>query len=217
MPGENLTRDEARERARLVDVDSYVIDLDLMTGDETFVSDTTIRFSAEAGADTFVDLIAPRVRSITLNGTEVDPAAFADSRIHVTGLAPQNELRIVADCAYMHTGEGLHRFVDPVDKAVYLYTQFEVIDARRMFACFDQPDLKGTFTFTVTAPDDWEVVSNSPSPEPKAPVDRNGAVVVLADSPHVYIHHCARRRALSRGARRTPRDPDGSVLPAITF
>jgi aminopeptidase N len=167
VPGENLTRDEARERARLLDVDSYTVDLDLMTGDETFVSDTTIRFSAEAGAETFVDLIAPRVRLITLNGEDVDLAAFADSRIHVTELGAVNELRVVADCAYMHTGEGLHRFVDPVDKAVYLYTQFEVIDARRMFACFDQPDLKGTFAFTITAPDDWEVISNSPTPEPK--------------------------------------------------
>jgi aminopeptidase N len=165
VPGENLTRDEARERARVLDVDTYTVDLDLTTGDETFISDTTIRFSAEEGADTFVDLIAPRVRSITLNGTEVDIATFADSRIELHELAADNELRIVADCAYMHTGEGLHRFVDPVDKAVYLYTQFEVIDARRMFACFDQPDLKGAFTFTITAPDDWQVISNSPTPK----------------------------------------------------
>jgi aminopeptidase N len=165
VPGENLTREEARERARVVDVESYVVDLDLTTGDETFRSDTTIRFSAESGAETFIDLIAPRIRSITLNGSDVDPSAFDDSRIHLLGLGGDNELRVVADCAYMHTGEGLHRFVDPVDKAVYLYTQFEVIDARRMFACFDQPDLKATFAFSVTAPDDWQVVSNSRTPD----------------------------------------------------
>jgi aminopeptidase N len=168
VPGENLTRDEARERARILDVQSYDVVLDLMTGDETFTSDTTIRFTAEPGAETFIDLIAPRVRSITHNGREIDLAAFVDSRIEISDLAASNEVRIVADCAYMHTGEGLHRFVDPVDKAVYLYTQFEVIDARRMFACFDQPDLKATFTFTVTAPDDWQVVSNSPTPEPES-------------------------------------------------
>ncbi|HEX5016674.1 MAG TPA: aminopeptidase N [Actinomycetes bacterium] len=167
MPGENLTRDEARERARLVTTESYEVALDLMTGDETFVSDTTIRFAAEPGSDTFVDLIAPRVREITLNGSPVDVSAFQDARVQLSSLAAQNELRIIADCAYMRTGEGLHRFVDPVDKAVYLYTQFEVIDARRMFACFDQPDLKATFSFTVTAPDDWEVISNSPTPEPE--------------------------------------------------
>ncbi|MFL6286939.1 MAG: aminopeptidase N, partial [Actinomycetes bacterium] len=120
-------------------------------------------------------------------GTEVDPAAFDNSRVHITGLAEQNELHIVADCAYMHTGEGLHRFVDPVDKAVYLYTQFEVIDARRMFACFDQPDLKGTFTFTVTAPDDWEVVSNSPSPEP-TPLSTGTAQWSFAPTPRMSTY-----------------------------
>ena len=164
MPGENLTRDEARERARLVSIDSYDVALDLTTGDETFASDTTIRFSAEPGSETFVDLIAPRVREITLNGAPLDVGSFRDSRVHLASLASQNELRVVADCAYMRTGEGLHRFVDPVDKAVYLYTQFEVIDARRMFACFDQPDLKATFAFAITAPDDWEVISNAPTP-----------------------------------------------------
>ena len=167
MPGENLTREEARERARIVTVDSYDVALDLTTGDESFQSDTTVRFTAEAGETSFLDLIASRVRSITLNGADVDVRAFDGARIELTGLAAQNELRVIADCAYMNTGEGLHRFVDPVDKAVYLYTQFEVIDARRMFACFDQPDLKGTFAFTITAPDDWEVVSNSPTPTPE--------------------------------------------------
>lgn len=168
MPGENLTRTEASERASLLAVDRYDVTLDLMTGNETFVSDTTVHFSAESGASTFIDLIAPSVTSITLNGADVDVSAFDGARVELAGLETSNELRIVANCAYMNSGEGLHRFVDPVDKAVYLYTQFEVIDARRMFACFDQPDLKGAFAFTITAPDDWEVVSNSPTPEPEA-------------------------------------------------
>ncbi len=168
MPGENLTRDEARERASLLAVDRYDVALDLTTGDQTFRSDTTIRFTAEEGRATFVDLIAPRVTSITLNGVDVDVSAFDGVRVELTNLDVSNELRVVADCAYMNTGEGLHRFIDPVDKAVYLYTQFEVIDARRMFACFDQPDLKAAFAFTITAPDDWEVVSNSPTPTPEA-------------------------------------------------
>ena len=73
---------------------------------------------------------------------------------------------MVADAPYMNTGEGLHRFVDPVDNEVYLYTQFEVPDSRRMFAVFEQPDLKASFTFTVTAPSHWDVVSNSPTPVP---------------------------------------------------
>ncbi|MCP2262840.1 aminopeptidase N [Promicromonospora thailandica] len=167
MPGENLTRAEAVERAGVVAVESYEIALDLTTGPETFASATTVRFTATEGASTFVDLVAPAVRSVVLNGRELDPAAvFADSRIALDGLEADNELVVVADCGYTNTGEGLHRFVDPVDGEVYLYTQFEVPDARRVFACFEQPDLKATFQLTVTAPAAWEVVSNEPTPEP---------------------------------------------------
>ena len=167
MPGETLTRAEARDRAAIVRVDSYDVMLDLTTGPETFTSATVVRFGATPGAATFVDLIAPRVHAVTLNGRELDPAAvFADSRITLTDLAPENELRVVAECAYMTTGEGLHRFVDPVDDEVYLYSQFEVADSRRVFAVFEQPDLKAEFTFTVTAPAHWTVISNSATPEP---------------------------------------------------
>ncbi|MCF4119715.1 aminopeptidase N [Antribacter sp. KLBMP9083] len=167
MPGENLTRAEAIERAGVVSVESYEIALDLTTGPTTFASTTTVRFAATEGAATFIDLVAPSLRSVVLNGRELDPAeVFADSRITLDGLAASNELVVVADCAYTNTGEGLHRFVDPVDGEVYLYTQFEVPDSRRVFAVFEQPDLKATFQFTVTAPAAWEVVSNEPTPEP---------------------------------------------------
>ncbi|WP_019137604.1 aminopeptidase N [Cellulomonas massiliensis] len=179
MPGENLTRAEARERASLVDTASYDVALDLTTSPTTFRSRTVIRFSATEGAATFVDLIAPTVHEVVLNGRALDPAAVvADSRIALDGLAAENELVVVADCAYMNTGEGLHRFVDPVDDEVYLYSQFEVADSRRVFAVFEQPDLKATFTFTVTAPAHWTVVSNYPAVGEPAPVEggvnRNG-------------------------------------------
>ncbi|WP_300388293.1 aminopeptidase N, partial [uncultured Nocardioides sp.] len=168
MPGTNLTRDEAATRAALLDVTSYSIDLDLTTGDKTFASTTTLEFSCtEPGAETFADLVGAVVHEITLNGESIDPAtAYADSRITLTGLAAENTLVVRADCAYSHTGEGLHRFVDPVDGRVYLYSQFEVPDARRVFTTFEQPDLKSVFRFTVTAPEDWKVVSNAPTPEP---------------------------------------------------
>jgi aminopeptidase N len=169
VPGENLTRAEASERAAIVDVQSYDVALDLTTGATTFASTTVVRFTATQGASTFVDLVAPAVHEVVLNGRALDPAVvFADSRITLDGLAPENELRVVADCGYTNTGEGLHRFVDPVDGEVYLYTQFEVPDARRVFAVFEQPDLKATFAFTVTAPASWQVVSNQPTPEPEA-------------------------------------------------
>ena len=167
MPGENLTRIEAQERRAIVDTHSYEVSLDLMRGAEIFGSRTVARFSATAGADTFIDLIARDVRAITLNGRDVPVTAFADSRIALRGLQSENELIVDADCLYTNTGEGLHRFVDPVDGEVYLYSQFEVPDSRRVFAVFEQPDLKATFQFIVTAPEPWKVVSNSPTPDPE--------------------------------------------------
>ncbi|GAA2983781.1 aminopeptidase N [Streptomyces fulvorobeus] len=172
MPGTNLTREEAQERARLLTVDAYEIDLDLSGAQEggIFRSVTSVRFdSAEAGAQTFIDLVAPAVHEVELNGKALDVAAvFRDSRITLKHLrAGANELKVVADCSYTNTGEGLHRFVDPVDEQAYLYTQFEVPDARRVFASFEQPDLKATFRFTVKAPAGWTVISNSPTPEPQ--------------------------------------------------
>ncbi|WP_431277290.1 aminopeptidase N [Leifsonia poae] len=167
MPGENLTRVEAQERAALVSTHSYDVTLDLTTGPETFLSTTTVTFSASEGASTFIDAITRTVHSVTLNGAELDPAVVSDGvRIQLDGLKAENELTVVSDAIYTNTGEGLHRFVDPVDGEVYLYSQFEVPDSRRMFAVFEQPDLKAAFTFTVTAPAHWAVVSNSPTPEP---------------------------------------------------
>ncbi|GAA1902924.1 aminopeptidase N [Streptomyces sodiiphilus] len=171
MPGTNLTREEAQERARLLTVESYDIALDLSGAQEggTFRSETTVRFTARETGAGFIDLIAPAVHEVVLNGEPLKPAeVFADSRIALPALAEGgNELRVVADCAYTNTGEGLHRFVDPVDQQAYLYTQFEVPDARRVFACFEQPDLKAQFRFTVTAPAGWTVISNSPTPQPR--------------------------------------------------
>src|SRR6478672_11992092 len=150
MPGTNLTREEARTRAGLLDVESYTVDLDLTVSDKVFRSTTVIRFTCrEAGASTFADLVQ------------------ADSRITLAGLQESNELRVDCQLPFSHTGEGLHRFVDPADGRVYLYTQFEVPDARRVYTTFEQPDLKSVFTFNVTAPEGWKVVSNAPTPEPE--------------------------------------------------
>ncbi|MFF4992261.1 aminopeptidase N [Streptosporangium saharense] len=160
----NLTRDEARERARLISVQSYVVELDLTEGDERFESITTVRFTGtRPGAETFIDLAGAKVRRAVLNGVELDVDAYdlETGRLPLPNLAEDNELRVDADCSYMRTGEGLHRFVDPVDDSVYLHSQFETADAHRMYACFDQPDLKAAFELTVLAPASWEVISNA--------------------------------------------------------
>ncbi|MGV9645979.1 aminopeptidase N [Streptomyces sp. NPDC003514] len=200
MPGTNLTREEAQQRAKLLTVDSYEIDLDLSGAQEggTYRSVTTVRFDvAENGADSFIDLVAPTVHEVTLNGDRLDPGqVFQDSRITLPGLLQgRNVLRVVADCAYTNTGEGLHRFVDPVDQQAYLYTQFEVPDARRVFASFEQPDLKATFQFTVKAPEGWTVISNSPTPEPRdnvwtfAPTPRISTyITALIAGPYHSVH-----------------------------
>jgi len=175
VPGENLTRDEARERAALLSVDGYDVSLDLRTavrdaaadevtaeGPRTFRSVTTIRFrSNEPGASSFADLIAPSVTAVSLNGKDLDPGqVFDGSRILLEDLDAENELVVDAQCAYSRTGEGLHRFVDPEDGEVYLYTQYEPADSRRVFANFEQPDLKAPFRFEVRAPEGWTVWSN---------------------------------------------------------
>ncbi len=168
MPGTNLTREEASERASTVSTESYDVALDLTIGSESrFGSTTTITFGATPGASTFVDLVDGEISSITLNGADVDVSAYVESRIALTGLAEKNVLTVEATCAYSRSGEGLHRFVDPVDGRIYLYTQFEVPDARRVFTTFEQPNLKATFEFHITAPTAWQVVSNSPTPEPE--------------------------------------------------
>ncbi|MFF8671769.1 aminopeptidase N [Streptomyces sp. NPDC015242] len=170
MPGENLSRDEARERAALLRVDGYEVSLDLRSavgedsgdGPRTFRSVTTIRFRCnEPGASSFADLIAPSVTSVSLNGRDLDPGeVFDGSRVMLEDLAADNELVVDAQCAYSRTGEGLHRFVDPEDGEVYLYTQYEPADSRRVFATFEQPDLKAPFRFEVRAPEGWTVWSN---------------------------------------------------------
>ncbi|GFG75294.1 aminopeptidase N [Mycobacterium botniense] len=165
----NLTRDQAVERAALITVDSYRITLDLTDGhgrpgEHTFRSATTVTFRALAGADTVIDIAADTVHHATLNGHELDISGYDESRgIALTGLAEHNVVVVEADCRYSNSGEGLHRFVDPVDDEVYVYSQFETADAKRMFACFDQPDLKATFDITVKAPDHWQVISNAPT------------------------------------------------------
>ncbi|MCM2419412.1 aminopeptidase N [Streptomyces sp. RKAG293] len=181
MPGENLSRDEARERARILSVDGYEVALDLRSAtrpdEDTFRSVTTIRFrSAQPGAATFVDLLAPSVESVVLNGRELDPAAVFDgTRVALDGLAAENVLTVDARCAYSRTGEGLHRFADPEDGETYLYTQYEPADARRVFANFEQPDLKAPFTFSVTAPAHWTVLSNEAQAGPARDADPSSA------------------------------------------
>ncbi|WP_453983933.1 aminopeptidase N [Brevibacterium casei] len=167
MPQYNLTREEARTRASHIHVTSYEHTLVLTGTGESFRVRSRIRFTADPGTQTFIDAITASVERVQLNGIDLEIAeVVAPSRITLAGLAAENELTVDAHFFYMNTGEGLHRFVDPIDDEVYLYSQFEVPDARRVFPVFEQPDLKAPFSFTVLAPEHWTVVSNSPTPTP---------------------------------------------------
>jgi aminopeptidase N len=188
MAEADLTRDEARGRAETVAVQSYEVTVDFTRGDEVFGSSTVIRFTAARfGASTFLDLVAERIHSVTLNGEPVDLSGYADSRLPLANLAEDNTLTVLADCAYTNESSGIHRTVDQADGKVYLYSNYEPSDARRVFANFEQPDLKAAFTFIVIAPADWVVLSNQPTPEP-TPVREGVAQWQFAATPRLSTY-----------------------------
>ncbi|WP_316667426.1 aminopeptidase N [uncultured Propionibacterium sp.] len=193
----NLTREEAAGRSAALSITSYEVTVDL-TGhgaasaqltepEETFLSTSTVKFTSTA-TSTWIDLIADEIAVATLDGEPLDPVRFADSRLPLSLGDGEHELTITAICRYSHTGEGLHRFVDPADGDVYLYTQFETADARRMYACFEQPDLKATFQLTVRAPAGWVVKSNSPTPEPFGPDPIGAEIWDFAPTPRISTY-----------------------------
>ncbi|MGR6520937.1 aminopeptidase N [Rhodococcus erythropolis] len=165
MSTANLNRSEVAERSRTIDVTGYRVELDLRSAadsaSKTFSTVTTIDLTSSAES-TWLDFIGAAVDSVEVDGASI-PVEYDGSRIVLRGLGGSNVVRVAAHGHYSRSGEGLHRFVDDADDQTYLYTQYEPADARRVFACFEQPDLKAPFTFEVTAPDGWEVLSNQPA------------------------------------------------------
>jgi aminopeptidase N len=215
MPIAEITRTESAERARLLRVDTYHVSLDLTHGEQTFRSTSVIRFSAtEPGVETYADLVAEKVHDITLNGRTIDPAAaYADGRIALDGLEADNELRVVASCAYSTDGGGLGRYVDSADGRVYTYTNCEPSDARRVYANFEQPDLKAVFHIDVTAPSDWTVLANTPTPEPMPAADGAAATWTFPPTERLstyLICVAAGEYTVVHGSHTTPR---GQVVP----
>jgi aminopeptidase N len=163
VPGLNLSRTEAKDRAEHLYVNSYAVTLDVTKGEETFYSKSEVSFTCnKPGYSTFIDAVGRSVISATLNGAAVDVSHFDGESIFLTNLAAENTLVIEMEAEYSKSGEGLQRSVDPADGEIYLYSQGETAHIRNMFACFDQPSLKATFTLTVTTPGHWQAVSNNP-------------------------------------------------------
>jgi len=216
VPGLNLTRSEAQQRAGLISTESYEVHLDLTAPGNTFRSVTTVRFAAQAGSETFIDAVTREVHAITLNGEPVDVSRADGVRIALSGLAAHNELTVDATMEYSTTGEGLHRFVDPEDSEVYLYTQFEVPDSRRVFAVFEQPDLKATFAFTVDAPAHWDVISNQPTPEP-TPLTEGAARWSFSPTPRLSSYVTALVAGPYQATRDVVVNAEGREVPLGVF
>jgi aminopeptidase N len=209
-----ITRAETSERARLLVVDSCAVTLDLTRGSEVFGSTSVIRFScAEPGAASYVDLVAESVREITLNGAPIDPAtAWTDGRIALANLAAGNELTVVADCRYSHDGTGLHRAIDPADQKVYTYTKFEPAYARTVYANFEQPDLKASFSISVLVPGHWSVISNEPADE-QAPAGDGSVLWRFLPTPRLSTYLFAVAAGEYEVVRTTHTTPGGQVIP----
>jgi aminopeptidase N len=213
VPIAEITRTETAERSRLLQVDNYDVALDLTRGGEVFGSVSVIRFRcAEPGASSYVDLIAKDVHEIVLNGVPVGPGAYSEGRIALAALAADNELRVVADCAYQSDGAGMQRSVDSADERVYAYTNFEPAEARKVFANFEQPDLKAVFTFHVTAPAHWNVLSNQPAPEPE-PAGEGISVWHFPPTPRISTYLTAVAAGDYRLVTDVHTTPGGQVIP----
>ncbi len=214
MANADITREETAARAGLLRVQSYDVQLDLTRGDKVFGSTSLIRFDCvEPGAASYVDMIAETVDEITLNGSPIDPAAaWADGRIALENLASSNELRVVAECRYGTAGFGLQRSVDSADGQVYTFTQFEAAHARRVFANFEQPDLKAEFTFHVKVPAHWTVISNQPAPE-RPEAEDSAAVWDFPPTPRISTYLTAIAAGEYYVVRESHTTPDGQVIP----
>ncbi len=187
MPGLNLTRDEAQDRAAHLAIDTYQVHLDVTTGREYFIAKTVTTFTCTTiGYSTFIDVVAKRIIAATINGVAIDPSAFDGESLFITGLAAVNELIIEAEMPYSKVGEGLQLSIDPVDDEAYLYSMGETAHIRKMYPCFDQPDLKAIYLLTVTAPGHWEVISNSLVANTKTEGDKK--IVTFAPTPRISTY-----------------------------
>ena len=165
----NLTKIEAIERSAQISAVAYEITWDFTGLGDTFLATTTVTFDSAEGVETFIECAAIAASRVELNGVELDAsAALSHGRIELGDLKAHNILAIDAEFAYRTDGQGIHRFIDPEDGETYLYSQFAANDARSAFPCFDQPDIRATFSIAVVAPSHWVVVSNSPTPMPEA-------------------------------------------------
>lgn len=188
MPGLNVSRIDAEERSRHLEVASYDVTINLIPGSGTFYSKAVIHFSCNsAGYDTFINAVSRKILSATLNDSPVDTSTYDGETLFLKNLSLENELVVEMEAIFSTSGEGLQRSVDPVDKEEYVYTQGAPALTQHWYACFDQPDLKATFALTVNAPAHWEVVANTPV-QSRTASDANTATWVFPPTPRLSTY-----------------------------
>ncbi len=159
---EHLTQQQAELRAKQVSDVSYQLDFKL-DGSESFSATSIVNFTFQGGKQPLrLDLNKAKIQQVLVNGKLLYPNYNGKYILFNSRLLTSGENRIQIDFTRKHStnGEGLHRFADPIDDKVYLYSHFEPAAAQQMFAVFDQPDLKASFEITVLAPKGWQVISS---------------------------------------------------------
>ena len=169
----SLSRESALTRSKQVHHISYELEFDLTHGKEQFTGSSVIRFDLKPKAkDTqknlLIDFEGGSISQLTINH---QPVAADRIETYFDGhhldiplaelKASDNEIEVHFSHPYSHEGQGLHRFTDPEDQNVYLFSDFEPYHAHLMFPCFDQPDLKAQYNLQVKAPQSWQVISNT--------------------------------------------------------
>jgi aminopeptidase N len=163
MARDVLSRAEAEARAARVGDVAYELRLNLSDTALTYTGEATVMFAVASLDDPlFIDYKGQRITRLAINGRDAE-VDLRDNRLWLPAdrLEARNTVTVAYENEYDHTGDGFHRFVDPEDGSVYVYTNFQPFAAHRLFPCFDQPDLKATFDLEVVAPSEWAIISAS--------------------------------------------------------
>jgi aminopeptidase N len=159
-----IPRELARERAQRVSDLRYHLQFKLVPHASTTVGHEDLTFDLKTAAPLLIDYREGTAQRLQINGTDV---AIQSENGHI--LVPKEDLligenRIAFDfeSPVAPAGKAITRYEDKDDGSEYIYTLFVPMDASMAFPCFDQPDLKGRFSLTISIPEDWKVISNTP-------------------------------------------------------
>ncbi|HWF06355.1 MAG TPA: M1 family aminopeptidase, partial [Candidatus Angelobacter sp.] len=162
-----IPRELARQRAQQLKDVRYELAYNLRPKADSIAGHEDLRFEQNADdrgiLPEWLDFREGSVSLLTINGHGAPPA-IQNGHIELPAKylkLGENLVEIDFIAPVAPAGKAVTRFEDKDDGSEYLYTLFVPMDADMAFPCFDQPDLKGKFKLTITAPLDWNVISNS--------------------------------------------------------